>query len=34
MKIPANTMRIGLACVIIVGTVGWLAFSGYGANKS
>ncbi len=34
MKIPANTMRIAIACVIIVGTVAWLAFSGYGANKS
>jgi cytochrome c-type biogenesis protein CcmE len=34
MKIPANTMRITIAAVIIVGTIGWLAFSGYGANKS
>jgi cytochrome c-type biogenesis protein CcmE len=34
MKIPANTLRIGIASVIIVGTIGWLAFSGYGANKS
>jgi cytochrome c-type biogenesis protein CcmE len=34
MKIPANTIRIAIACVIIVGTVAWLAFSGYGANKS
>jgi cytochrome c-type biogenesis protein CcmE len=34
MKIPANTMRIGIAAVIIVGTIAWLAFSGYGANKS
>ena len=34
MKIPANTLRIAIACVIIVGTVAWLAFSGYGANKS
>ena len=32
MKIPANTMRIGIAAVIIVGTIAWLAFSGYGAN--
>jgi cytochrome c-type biogenesis protein CcmE len=34
MKISANTLRIGIATVIIVGTIGWLAFSGYGANKS
>ena len=27
-------MRIGIAAVIIVGTIAWLAFSGYGANKS
>jgi cytochrome c-type biogenesis protein CcmE len=27
-------MRIGFASVLIVGTIGWLAFSGYGANKS
>ena len=34
MKIPGNTLRIGIAAAIIVGTIGWLAFSGYGANKS
>jgi cytochrome c-type biogenesis protein CcmE len=34
MKISANTVRIGIATAIIVGTVGWLAFTGYGANKS
>ena len=34
MKIPANTIRIAIATVIIVGTVAWLAFTGYGANKS
>ncbi len=34
MKIPANTLRIGIAVAIIVGTVGWLAMSGYDANKS
>jgi cytochrome c-type biogenesis protein CcmE len=27
-------MRIGIAVAIIVGTIGWLAWSGYGANKS
>jgi cytochrome c-type biogenesis protein CcmE len=34
MKIPANTVRIGIASAVIVGTIAWLAFSGYGANKS
>jgi cytochrome c-type biogenesis protein CcmE len=34
MKIPPNTLRIGIAAAIIVGTIGWLAYSGYGANKS
>jgi cytochrome c-type biogenesis protein CcmE len=34
MKISANTIRIGIATVIIAGTVAWLAFTGYGANKS
>ena len=34
MKISPNTLRIGIAAAVIVGTIGWLAFSGYGANKS
>jgi cytochrome c-type biogenesis protein CcmE len=34
MKISGNTLRIGIATDVIVGTVAWLAFSGYGANKS
>lgn len=34
MKTSGNTLRIGIAVVIILGTVGWLAFTGYGANKS
>jgi len=34
MRIPPNTLRIGIAAAIIVGTIGWLAYSGYGANKS
>jgi cytochrome c-type biogenesis protein CcmE len=34
MKISPNTLRIGIAVVIIVGTIGWLAFSGAEANKS
>ena len=34
MKISGNTLRIGIAAAIIVGTIAWLAFTGYGANKS
>jgi cytochrome c-type biogenesis protein CcmE len=34
MKMSPNTLRIGIAAAIIVGTIGWLAYSGYGANKS
>lgn len=29
-----NSVRIGIAVAIILGTIGWLAFTGYGANKS
>jgi cytochrome c-type biogenesis protein CcmE len=34
MKTSGNTLRIGIAAAIIVGTICWLAFTGYGANKS
>jgi len=34
MKISGNTLRIGIATAIILGTVAWLAYSGYGASKS
>jgi cytochrome c-type biogenesis protein CcmE len=34
MKIPANNLRVGLAVLVILGTIGWLAYSGYGAGKS
>jgi cytochrome c-type biogenesis protein CcmE len=34
MSKPANNVKIGIAVAIIVGTIGWLAFTGYGANKS
>jgi cytochrome c-type biogenesis protein CcmE len=34
MKTSGNTIRIGIAVTVIVGTIVWLAFSGYGANKS
>jgi cytochrome c-type biogenesis protein CcmE len=34
MKIPPNTLRIGIAAAVIVGTIAWLAISGAEANKS
>jgi len=34
MKTSGNNLRIGIAVVVILGTIAWLAFSGYGANKS
>jgi cytochrome c-type biogenesis protein CcmE len=34
MKASPNTIRISIAVVIILGTIGWLAYSGYGAGKS
>jgi cytochrome c-type biogenesis protein CcmE len=34
MKISGNTVRIGIATAVIVGTVAWLALTGYKANKS
>jgi len=34
MKISPNTLRIGVAVAIIVGTICWLAISGAEANKS
>ncbi|HEY1208281.1 MAG TPA: cytochrome c maturation protein CcmE [Terracidiphilus sp.] len=34
MKISPNTLRIGIAVTIVVGTIAWLALSGIGANKS
>jgi cytochrome c-type biogenesis protein CcmE len=34
MKNSGNTLRIGIAAVVIVGTIVWLALSGYSANKS
>src|ERR1039457_467214 len=34
MRIPPNTLRIGIAAAVVVGTIGWLAMSGYDANKS
>jgi len=34
MKTSPNTIRIGIAVGIILATIGWLAYSGYGAGKS
>jgi cytochrome c-type biogenesis protein CcmE len=34
MKTSPNTVRIGIAVAIIVGTIGWLAWSGIAANES
>ena len=34
MKTSPSTLRIGIAVAVIVGTIAWLAYSGYGANKS
>jgi cytochrome c-type biogenesis protein CcmE len=34
MKTPSNSLRIGIAVAIVVGTIGWLAYSGYGSSKS
>jgi len=34
MKKNSNPLRIGIAAAVIVGTIVWLAWSGYGANKS
>ncbi|MGC9159021.1 MAG: cytochrome c maturation protein CcmE [Terracidiphilus sp.] len=33
-KNSSSKVRIGIAAAIIIGTIGWLAYSGYGANKS
>lgn len=34
MKKSSNSWRIGFAVAIILGTIGWLAFTGYGSSKS
>jgi cytochrome c-type biogenesis protein CcmE len=34
MKTSPNTLRIGIAVAIVVGTITWLALSGIGASKS
>jgi cytochrome c-type biogenesis protein CcmE len=34
MKTSSSNLRIGIAVAIILGTIGWLAYSGYGSSKS
>jgi cytochrome c-type biogenesis protein CcmE len=34
MKVSPNSLRIGIAVFIILGTIGWLARSGYNSSKS
>jgi len=34
MKASPNKLRIGIAATVIVGTIGWLAYTGYGSSKS
>ena len=34
MKVSPNTLRISIAVAVILGTIGWLAYSGYGSSKS
>ena len=34
MQMSKNSVRIGIAVVVIVGTIAWLALSGVSANKS
>jgi cytochrome c-type biogenesis protein CcmE len=34
MSTSSNQWRIGIAVAVILGTIGWLAFTGYGSSKS
>jgi cytochrome c-type biogenesis protein CcmE len=34
MNTSGKNVRIGIAVAIILGTIGWLAYSGYGSSKS
>ncbi len=34
MKVSSNTLRIGIAVAVILVTIGWLAYTGYGSSKS
>jgi cytochrome c-type biogenesis protein CcmE len=34
MKVSPNTLRIGIAVTVILGTIAWLAYTGYASSKS
>ena len=34
MKVSPNTLRIPIAVAVILGTIAWLAYTGYGSSKS
>lgn len=34
MSVSKNSIRIGIAVAVILGTIAWLAFTGYSSNKS
>jgi len=34
MKVSPNTLRISIASAVILGTIAWLAYTGYGSSKS
>ena len=34
MKASPQTLRIGIAVAVIVGTIGWLAYTGYSSSRS
>jgi len=34
MRLSLNSWRIGIAALVILGTIGWLAYSGYSSSKS
>jgi cytochrome c-type biogenesis protein CcmE len=34
MSKSSNNVKIGIAVAIVLGTIAWLAFTGYGSNKS
>jgi len=34
MKVSPKTLQIGIAVAVILGTIGWLAVTGYSSNKS
>ncbi len=34
MKLSSNSIRIGVAMAVILGTIAWLALTGYSSNKS